>query len=186
MNLFSNRQIPATIRVALPSDATAIATVHVASWKETYDGLMPEAILAGLSVTERTLRWQKILDQAEPTLGTTFVAEHDGSIVGFAHGADQRSPSLRDLGFTGEITGIYMLKSFQQQGIGTALMRATAEMLQARRHRAASLWVLRENAVARRFYERLGGELVSEKEDRRDTMTLVEVAYGWRDLSPLL
>ncbi|TCU18190.1 GNAT family N-acetyltransferase [Rhizobium sullae] len=178
MNLFSNRQMPATIRVALPSDATAIATVHVASWKETYDGLMPEAILAGLSVTE--------LDQAEPNLGTTFVAEHDGSIVGFAHGADQRSPSLRDLGFTGEITGIYMLKSIQQQGIGTALMRATAEMLQARHYSAASLWVLRENTVARRFYDGLGGELVGEKEDRRGTMTLVEVAYGWRDLSPLL
>jgi hypothetical protein len=49
-----------------------------------------------------------------------------------------------------------------------------------------SLWVLRENAKARRFYERLGGVVVAEKEERRAGGVLVEVAYGWRGLGPLM
>jgi hypothetical protein len=45
--------------------------------------------------------------------------------------------------------------------------------------------VLRENLVARRFYEHLGGTVVGEKKDERPGITLFEVAYGWSDLSVL-
>ena len=45
--------------------------------------------------------------------------------------------------------------------------------------------MLRENAAAREFYRRLGGEVVAEKEDRRENINLVEVAYGWRELPVL-
>jgi hypothetical protein len=56
-----------------------------------------------------------------------------------------------------------------------------------RRHlEAATLWVLRENAGARRFYERIGGEVVGEKEDIRDQRIFIEVAYGWRNLAELV
>jgi len=50
----------------------------------------------------------------------------------------------------------------------------------------ADLWVLRDNAVARRFYERLGSELVGERADEQSGVTLVELAYGWSDLSRLV
>ena len=46
--------------------------------------------------------------------------------------------------------------------------------------------MLRENAAARCFYERLGGIIVCEREEEQSGATLVEVAYGWRDLSLLL
>ena len=62
-------------------------------------------------------------------------------------------------------------------------MAAVVENLQDGGHDAASLWVLRENLRARRSYERLGGVIVGEKQDHRDAVTFVEVAYGWHDLS---
>jgi hypothetical protein len=59
--------------------------------------------------------------------------------------------------------------------------------LQRRRLQAASLWVLRENQNACRFYASLGGHIVGNKEDtREDGVVFVEVAYGWRDLGALV
>lgn len=178
---------PARIRAATPSDAAAIAAVHVASWRETYAGLMPEAILSALSVSERAVRWTHTLGEAaSPDGASVFVAERQDEVVGFASAGPQRDRSLLAQGFTGDISAIYLLQRAQEAGAGRRLMAAAARALHDRGHRAASLWVLRENQPARRFYERLGGEQVGEKEDRRGATTLVELAYGWRDLSVLL
>ena len=47
------------------------------------------------------------------------------------------------------------------------------------------VWTLGENPC-RRFYERLGGEFVAEKEIEIGEQKLVEVAYGWKDLNVLV
>ncbi len=38
------------IRPATLEDATAIAAIHVQSWRETYAGIMPEEVIGRLSV----------------------------------------------------------------------------------------------------------------------------------------
>ena len=48
------------------------------------------------------------------------------------------------------------------------------------------LWVLAENWPARRFYEALGGEYVSEQQIMIGNTLLLEVAYGWKDLNQLI
>ena len=63
----------------------------------------------------------------------------------------------------------------------TGLMNAVAGALLNRGHRAASLWVLDKNRVARRVYESLGGTPIAEKR-----ASVVEVAYGWPDLRRLI
>lgn len=172
------------IRAATPGDAAAIAKVQVASWHETYAGLIPDAMLAALSVDERTTRWARILGAASDPLGSSvFVAERAGEVVGFASCGPQRDEALRARGFPGEISAIYVLQGAQNAGTGRRLMRAAARSLHDRGCHAASLWVLRDNQPARSFYERLGGAVIGEKEDHRDGATLVELAYGWRDLA---
>ena len=47
------------------------------------------------------------------------------------------------------------------------------------------LWVLRDNTPARKFYEALGGQILCEKPIEIGTQTLIEVAYGWKDLQRL-
>ena len=178
---------PITVRAATGDDASAIAAAHVASWRETYASLMPETALDALSVSDRAARWTRILDQSERPEGPgVFVAEHEGDLVGFAAGGRQRDTSLREQGFTGEITAIYVPQDMQGRGAGRRLMDAVVHSLQRNGHDAASLWVLRDNFGARRFYERLGGVIVSEKQDHREAVTFIEIAYGWRDLSGCL
>lgn len=171
-----------SIRPAADADVLAMAKVHIASWRETYPGLLPEAMLARLSIAEEAIRWQRMLDRPGAWGGAiSFVAEQDGEVVGYGSCGVQRTPVLRDRGFTGEIAELYLLRRAQRQGAGAALMTAMAGALLERGHRGASLWVLEQNAHARRFYERLGGALIAEKRDR-----LAEVAYGWSDLEQLL
>lgn len=179
------RRMP-DIRSATSDDAASIAAVHVVSWRESYAGLVPEAMLSGFSVSDWTKLWARILGAApNPGGATVFVAEHQGNVVGFASGGEQRDQVLLAQGFAGEISAIYLLRSAQNGGVGRRLMAAVARSLRDRGHQAASLWVLQDNQPARRFYERLGGEIVGEKEDRRDDVRLVELAYGWRSLAML-
>jgi hypothetical protein len=65
-------------------------------------------------------------------------------------------------------------------------MAVMARDLLDRGHVSASLWVLEANAPARRFYEALGGRVVTIREEERDGFRSVGVAYGWDDLRRLL
>jgi len=45
-----------TLRRATLDDAEALGALHVASWHETYVGIIPDEMLAGRSVGERVVR----------------------------------------------------------------------------------------------------------------------------------
>jgi hypothetical protein len=68
-----------TIRVGAPEDTPGIARMHVTSWRETYGGILPDAMLSWLSVEGRKTMWDQAMSQPT-TAGSTVVhlAEHDG------------------------------------------------------------------------------------------------------------
>jgi ribosomal protein S18 acetylase RimI-like enzyme len=170
----------------LGGGAEKLGAMHVASWRETYAGLLPSPMLAGFSVEKRTAAWFEVLaDPARFNDTAVYLAEDEGEVIGFGSCGQQRDGVLKELGFDGEISAIYILRSHQGHGLRRALMCAMAALPRSRSLGAATLWVLRENAPARGFYERLGGEPIAEKKDQRPQAALVEVAYGWRDLAPL-
>ena len=167
------------IRRAIPSDAPGIARVHVASWRSTYVGIVPDEYLASLDCTERERVWGRLITDDSQF---TYVAEHrrDG-IVGFVSGGPVR---MDDVTYTGELYAIYLLEQYQRQGIGHRLVAELCAWLLSEGLASMYTWVLEENP-SRRFYESLGGF-----EFRRQTITIggrdvVEVAYGWDDISPL-
>lgn len=178
-------QAPA-LRRATPVDAPALAELHVACWREAYAGLLPQAMLAEISVARRTFMWARILSRPERHNAARVHLAHAGDdLIGFGACGTQRTPALLDAGFDGEITALYVRARSQRRGLGAVLSRALAADLRAHGCRGMALWVLRNNLPARRFYEALGGILVGEAEDRREHATLVEVAYGWPRLDRL-
>jgi ribosomal protein S18 acetylase RimI-like enzyme len=176
----------AQIRIAAPEDAPGLGSMHVASWLETYAGLLPDKMLSSLSIEARTAAWVQIMREPA-TAGATmiYLAEHEGTIIGFGSCGGQRTESLKDKGYDGEVSAIYVLREFQKRGIGTRLLRAISSHLVRHGFSAAALWVLRDNLRARRFYERLGGKVIAEREDIRGGTVLFELAYGWPDLEVL-
>jgi ribosomal protein S18 acetylase RimI-like enzyme len=174
------------IRTASVDDAPMLASMHVASWRETYVGILPDAMLAALSVESRATMWDQVMRQpASPGSTVVHLAELDRKLVGFGSCGTQRTENLKAKGFGGEISAIYVLRTFQRKGIGARLLRTMASDLVDRALTAASLWVLKDNPVARRFYERNGAQVIDEREDVRNDAVLVELAYGWADLTQL-
>jgi ribosomal protein S18 acetylase RimI-like enzyme len=172
------------IRPAVPADAPRIAQTHVACWRETYTGMLPDEVLAALSVPDRTVMWETILTQS-PSSTRVFVVDRDDGIAAFGACGPQRDADLARNGYEGEVSSIYVLASVQKCGVGTALMRAMAAALSAQGLTGMSLWVLRENTAGRRFYDRLGGEVLGEKTERRPYGEIVEITYGWPNLQLL-
>ena len=140
------------LRPAVIADAAAIGAVHVESWRETYTGLLPDAMLAELSVDRWARMWEELLgDPGTAESMAIFVAENEGRIVGIGGCGPQRDEALAKSGFTGEFGMIYVLRAHQGRGLGRSIMASLARSLAKLGHEKASLWVFRENERARRI-----------------------------------
>lgn len=173
------------IREARVEDARGIAEAQVASWRTTYRGMMPDEYLVNLSIEGRERSWARQLGEAEFAT-FAYVAEDDSEdasrIAGFAAGGPRREGNAD---FGGELYAIYLLAETQGRGIGRGLVCEVAARLVRESRPSMLVWVLEANP-SRRFYESLGGELLPERQTFMAAGTpLVEVSYGWRDLTDL-
>ncbi|PVZ06892.1 GNAT family N-acetyltransferase [Actinomycetospora cinnamomea] len=143
------------VRDARPDDARGIAAVNVRSWRAAYRDLVPDEVLAGLSVPDRERFWASALD-TRPTNTHILVATVAGTVVGFAAtgpplvGEDRADPTL------GDLYALYLDPDRWRRGIGTRLHAAALDRLRSCGYTRAGLWVLATNDRALRFYERHG------------------------------
>lgn len=144
-----------TIRDVHPSDADAVADLHVRAWQVAYRGVIPDSVLDHPD-HERARHevWRHRLEHGPPPTGDTlnriFVGEMRERVVGFGHAGREESDLER-----GEIYGLYVHPDAWGTGAADALMAACLAELRTR-FASAVLWVLRDNPRARRFYERTG------------------------------
>jgi len=170
------------IRAAQPTDAAAIAKVHVDSWRTTYKGIVPDDFLATLSYEQRTPWWHNILSQSAPTSFVYVAEDPSGQVIGFASGGPERGG---DPDYTGEVYAIYLLAACQRHGLGRHLTSTLVQRLVQAGMPSLLLWVLAANPC-RGFYEALGGQRLYDKHVFIGGAPLVEVAYGWRDARVLI
>jgi ribosomal protein S18 acetylase RimI-like enzyme len=143
------------LREATPADAHAIATVTVRSWRAAYRGLLPDDVLAGLSVQERAQRWSASLT-APPEHMRVVVAAVPDALVGFAATGAPLVPEDRADPTLGDLYALYLDPEVWRRGIGTRLHSAALDRLRSCGFTQAGLWVLDTNDRALRFYDRVG------------------------------
>lgn len=175
-----------TIRDATPADAAGIVNAHVGSWRTTYRGHFPDDLLDNVDVPLWTANRERMLRELPPDQ-FYLVAEVGGKIAGFR----VAGPS-RDGPEDAEVYAIYLLAEHQCRGIGRALVREAVRRFRTRGMRSMVIWVLRENAIGRAFYERLGGIADHEKQDTvggrgpgQPRHPVIETAYVRTDISAL-
>ena len=169
------------IRPAASADAAAIAQLRIDAWRATYRGMMPDAYLDAMNLSDSAAFWERILLSGSP-LASVYVAIDAGRMIGFA-AANRRDPPK--LGFDAELSAIYLATDRKRQGIGRRLVAAVAAAQRERGATGMLTWVIAKNQGARAFYERLGGELLIEQPFQWDGLDLVEAGYGFRDLDKL-
>ncbi len=136
-----------SVRAARVEDIKAMARVHVASWQETYRGLVPDAVLDDPGFpAARERQWLITLTDQRWAAHRTAVAEHRGPLVGLAMaGPSDDEPDLMHLYV------LYLLAAHHGSGAGTDLLHAVIDP-----DKATTLWVAERNPRAQAFYRKHG------------------------------
>ena len=144
---------PPLVRPAEAGDGLAIARINVAAWESAYAHVFPpERLAARWASSERAGEWwaERIRSQKPPD--RTLIAEQESQIVGFADIGPSRDDDA-DQQRTGEVNLIYVQPDRWGRGIGQALMAEALRLMHGDGFGEATLWVLRDNPLGRRFYE---------------------------------
>jgi ribosomal protein S18 acetylase RimI-like enzyme len=180
-----------TIRKARPADAIAIGAVHVAAWRSTYPGILPDAFLAKMSVSRHAAHYDAAIRGGTCVLVATASGEDvpaggGARVVGFTTARPARRTEIggRQLG-DGEVETLYVLDDWRDLGIGRGLLRGAGEHLIESGCRSAFLWVLRDNP-SRWFYQRLGGRPVAESTIQVAGRSVAQTAFVWDPIEQLL
>lgn len=137
------------VRRASSEDGRAIARVHVQSWRETYRGVMSDAMLDDPALLgERERFWTAALTDPQYARNRTAIAEFDGALVGVA----MAGPVLdAGTGVAEQLYLLYALSEVHGRGVGAALLEAVLEP-----NASTGLWVTDPNPRAQAFYRRHG------------------------------
>ena len=150
------RSTPA-VRLATIEDAEAIAAIHIAGWRSAYRGLVPDAILDGFAIDERTERWRRILgSRTADDPRRTWIIATDRDVHGFAATGPGRDESAPPPAGAGEVEAIYLAPATVGRGVGRILFAHAVRDLVDRGYDPIVVWVFEANARGRRFYEAAG------------------------------
>lgn len=142
------------------SDVEAIAVLHLASWRSAYRGVVSDRFLNELTIESRLTRWEEALSPSHAPHTETIVAVHGDTVLGVCSFGPMRGPGSSA---TGEIYALHIEPALRRNGIGKLLLDDSLTRLANRGFTRAVLWVLRDNASARRFYEAQGWSTTGEE-----------------------
>jgi ribosomal protein S18 acetylase RimI-like enzyme len=154
------------IRSASTADAAQIAGVMRDSWYAAYDGIIAPEILhratapdggARIRQSFRTRPWQRMLvatgsDISEVAGYASYGPETDVLNAPWPHPLTADGAGGR----VAELYALYVRPACWSTGTGRALMDRVLARTGAAGYQSITLWVLRDNERARRFYERAG------------------------------
>lgn len=161
------------IRSATPTDASAIADIHVAAWRIAYRGIMADSVLAELDPESRARSWERNLRDESSPMSCRVVVDHDGRILGFGGTCPPRDPAevLERIprphlgagaesecgpGELGQLAFINCHPDAFGTGAAQVLFAALEDDLRAAGYARAYLMVAEGNARAMRFYAKQG------------------------------
>jgi GNAT superfamily N-acetyltransferase len=146
--------MPWELRRATGADAVAVAAMHVRAWQTAYRGIISDPFLDALDVESRAGRYA--FDRSGPGDPETWIAVDGDDVVGMVSVSPSRDEDLPGLG---EVRALYVAPDRWRSGAGSALMAGAERLLTDAGFTDALLWVLEDNALARRFYEAAGWEV---------------------------
>ena len=114
------------------------------TWKDAYVGIVNQEYLDNLKI-------EKVEEIAYKFKDDVIIAKDGEKVVGFVAYGKCRD---KDLETAGEIYAIYVLEDYHGKGIGKRLVAEALEQLNG--YHTVALWVFKDNARARRFYEKCG------------------------------
>jgi ribosomal protein S18 acetylase RimI-like enzyme len=149
-----------TIRRATVADASALAEVGGATFKETFGHLYPlEHLNHFLTTSHSVAKHAEVV--ATPRVAA-WLAWLDGRPIGYATAGYCKLP-VKDLEpNAGELRQLYVLGEFHKHKLGSKLLETAFDWMKSEGMGPLYIGVWSENHLAQRFYARYGFEKVAE------------------------
>ncbi len=150
------------VRPARPGDAGALARVQVASWRHSFAGIVPDALLAELTSGEAEDmwrdRWREAITNPPTSRHHVLTATEDGpsrEVAGFIS-AGPATDADRWPGTDGELYELRIMPERTGRGHGSRLLQAAADTLVEDGFHTVSAWALEADSALRGFLESSG------------------------------
>ena len=149
----------ASVRPALPQDATDIARIQLVTWRTAYRSVLPASVLDDWDADAATEVWRRAVS-SPPTPGHgVLVALEKNTVVGFAAygpaelGADERPDPA---GPTTELSTLLVEPRWGRRGHGSRLLAAVVDLAERTGAARLQIWLPEEDRVSPGFYDSAG------------------------------
>lgn len=144
-----------SVRLALPSEAGAIATLQRRAWQQTLPAELAAEVLASVDLAGMTQSWEEAIRRPPLAQFRVLVALGDERVVGFAALGPSDDPDA-EAGEDGLVAEFVVDPVAQRNGHGSRLVNACVDTLRADGFGRATWWVRSNDDVLRRFLAEAG------------------------------
>ncbi len=164
------------VREAGHGDAESIAELHIHSWRETYQDILPADYLRHTIVKERHAYWRQLLTGSDPGDFVLMIPD-ETAVLAFICVLRNR-----ESGYDALIDNLHVHSDCKGQGFGRMLMEIAVNRLIDAGAQSLCLWVFDSNRQAVRFYERLGARADQHGVDGFAGAHAPHTRLAWQDL----
>lgn len=153
-------------------DIPSVVDIQIDGWKSAYKGIVDNNILNSMNRNERIEKRKNDYKQ-----NGFIVAELNNQIVGFCGYIDSNkfTPNISNIDC--ELLALYVKPNLKYNGIGTRLFQFVKNDFKSKNKTKMILWCLKDNEPSKKFYAKMGGEIVKERTIEIGEKEYLEVGF---------
>lgn len=136
----TDASVPGFVRLATAADASAIADIQQAAWRDSFGSSWPAEFFSNLAASDLELQWARAVIAPPGPGHRVFVATQGDDVVGYCALAPSDDPDAD--GSDLSIVGWEILPAARGAGHGSRLLAAAADHGREVRAQALSTWVI--------------------------------------------
>lgn len=159
---------------ATKEHANDMGSVHSISWKKAYRGIIPDTIIDDFTQEKRAAIFSDVVDTHPEEYYLFKVNGVPAGIASLSKSHEDNAPN-----YIGEIYSIYFHPNFWETSATQKGLEFCIERLKSLGYKQITIWVLKDNIRACRFYEKNGFAIDEGFEQKIQIgKTLTEIRYS--------
>ena len=162
------------IRDIKKEDIPQVVDMQISGWRAAYKGMIDDEYLENMNVEKKIKMREK--DYKETRF---IVAEINNEIVVFCRYTDNMEKTLETPEVDCELRALYVKPEVKHNGIGKKMFQYAVNEFKNMGKTKMVLWCLKDNVLARKFYEKMGGKIIKERLIHIGNRDYEEVAFEY-------
>ena len=162
------------VRNIKKEDIPQVVNIQICGWKSAYKGIIDDNYLANMNPKEKIKIREKDYNE-----NRFIVAEINNEIVGFCRYTDNINKTPETLEADCELRALYVKPEVKHNGIGKKMFQYAVNEFKNMGKTKMVLWCLKDNVLARKFYEKMGGKIIKERLIHIGNRDYEEVAFEY-------